>query len=55
MKEVVRDADTEWGRVTGERYYFEKDGSPPAPDDYYTVESVRGALSELIEQLNAVL
>ena len=53
LKELVREADTEWGRVLGERPYFEKEGSPPHPDDCYTVESVRSALSELIKQLAA--
>jgi hypothetical protein len=51
LTELVREADTEWGRVLGERPYFEKGGSPPHPDDPYTVASVRRALSELIEQL----
>jgi hypothetical protein len=51
LKELVRAADTEWGRVLMERPYFEKEGSSPHPDDPYTVESVRSALSGLIEQL----
>jgi len=45
LEELVRDADIEWGRVMGERPYFEKEGSPRHPDDPYTVESVRNALS----------
>ena len=53
LTEVVRDADVEWGRVMGERPYFEKEGSPCRPEDPYTVESVRNALSGLIEQLAA--
>ena len=53
LTEVVRDADVEWGRVMGERPYFEKEGSPCRPEDPYTVESVRHALSGLIEQLAA--
>lgn len=53
LKELVRDADVEWGRVMQERPYFEKEGSPPHPDDPYTVESVRKALSELVRQLAA--
>jgi hypothetical protein len=44
LKELVRDADVEWGRVMGERPYFQKEGSPPDADDPYTVESVRNAL-----------
>src|SRR4051812_40079242 len=51
LGEVVRDADIEWGRVMGERPYFEKEGSPRDPDDPYTVESVRLALSGLLDQL----
>jgi hypothetical protein len=51
LGELVRDADIEWGRVMGERPHFEKEGSPRHPDDPYTVESVRLALSGLLEQL----
>ena len=51
LEELVRDADVEWGRVMGERPYFEKEGSPHHPDDPYTVESVRNALSGLLKQL----
>jgi len=51
LQELVRDADIEWGRVMGERPYFEKEGSPRNPDDPYTVESVRNALSGLLKQL----
>ena len=51
LEELVRDADVEWGRAMGERPYFEKEGSPHNPNDPYTVESVRDALSELLEQL----
>jgi hypothetical protein len=53
LEGLVRDADIEWGRAMGERPYFEKVGSPHHPDDPYTVESVRGALSGLLEQLAA--
>ena len=51
LKELVREADVEWGRVFGERPYFEKAGGPPHPDDPYTTESVRACLSRLIEKL----
>jgi hypothetical protein len=51
LRELVREADTEWGRVMGERPYFEKEGSPRNPDDPYTIESVRNALSNLLKQL----
>jgi hypothetical protein len=53
LEELVRESDMEWGRVMGERPYFEKEGSPRHPDDPYTVESVRNALSGLLEQLAA--
>ena len=54
LEELVRDADIEWGRVIGERPYFEKEGSPRTPDDPYTVEFVRSALSGLLKQLAVV-
>jgi hypothetical protein len=53
LNELVRQADVEWGRVHGERPYFEKEGSPPHPDDPYTFESVCKTLAGLIEQLGA--
>ena len=53
LKELVREADVEWGRVQGERPHFEREGSPPDPDDPYTFESVRKTLAGLIEQLRA--
>lgn len=52
LKEVVRNADVEWGRLMDERPYFEREGSPRHPADPYTIESVRTALSGLIEQLS---
>jgi hypothetical protein len=51
LEELTRDADIEWGRVMGERPHFEREGSPRHPDDPYTVESVRNALSRLLQQL----
>jgi hypothetical protein len=53
LEELVRDADVEWGRAMGERPYFEKADAPHHPDDPYTVESVRNALSGLLSQLAA--
>ena len=53
LKELVRQADVEWGRVFGERPHFEQEGRPPDPDDPYTAESVRTALSQLLGKLNA--
>jgi hypothetical protein len=51
LGELVRDTDIEWGRIMGERPYFEKAGSTHNPDDPYTAASVRSALSDLLEQL----
>jgi hypothetical protein len=51
LKELVRDCDVEWSRVMGERPFIEKEGSPHHPDDPYTVESVRNALSDILKQL----
>ncbi len=51
LKDVVRDADVEWGRVMGERPHLEKEGAPSHPDDPYTVESVRSTLSGVLTQL----
>jgi hypothetical protein len=53
LKELVRNADCEWGRIMEERPFFEKEGAPPHPEDPYTIESVRRSLSELLQQLAA--
>jgi hypothetical protein len=55
LQEIVRAADTEWGRMMGERPYFNKPGSPSHPDDPYTIESVRRNLADLLNQLSAEL
>ena len=51
LRELVRAADAEWGRVVGELPFFEKEGCPAHPDDPYTLDSVRKTLSGLLEQL----
>lgn len=51
LKELVRQADVEWGQVFGERPHFEREGVPPDPDDPYTFASVRAALTQLLDQL----
>ena len=48
IKELVRQADVEWGRRLGERPHFEKEGQPPHADDPYTLESVRAVLEGLL-------
>ena len=49
LEELVREADAEWGRVQGERPYFQSPGRAPHPDDPYTVDSVRASLVRLRE------
>jgi hypothetical protein len=51
LQELVRAVDTEWGRMMNERPHFDRPGSPSHPDDPYTVESVRCALSNLLKLL----
>jgi hypothetical protein len=53
LKELVRETDVEWGRAMDERPVFESEGSPSSPDDPYTLESVRKALTCVLEQLAA--
>src|SRR5262245_45436105 len=54
LQELVREADVEWGRAYDERPHFQQEGRPPDQDDPYTVESIRSALSQLVEKLAAV-
>jgi hypothetical protein len=51
LKELVREADVEWGQRMDERPYFEREGSPQHPNDPYTVESVREELARVVKQL----
>jgi hypothetical protein len=53
LHDLVREADVEWGRAYGERPRFERPGCPSDPDDPYTTESVRTALTRLIDKLAA--
>ena len=53
LKELVREADVEWGRRTDERPYFDRDGVPQHASDPYTIESVREVLAHIVEQLTA--
>ena len=52
LEELVREADVEWGRRMDERPHFNKEGSPPHPDDPYTNDSVRAALSAILTQIS---
>lgn len=53
LKEIVREADVEWGRVMDERPYFEREGMPPSADDPYTLGRVRSALEEALQKLSS--
>jgi hypothetical protein len=55
LKELVREADVEWGRVNQQRPYFEQEGHSPHPDDPYTAESVRTALSHVADELRRTM
>ena len=48
LREIVREADVEWGRAMDERPHFERDGASPHPDDPYTIEGVRKVLAEVV-------
>lgn len=48
LKDLVREADIEWGRTLGDRPQFEREGRPPDPADPYTLASVRSALTQLL-------
>ncbi len=54
LRRFVGQVDTEWGRIYAERPRFEFEGRPPRSDDPYTIESVRGQLTELLASLNGV-
>jgi hypothetical protein len=51
LKELVRQADVEWGRSMEERPYFEVEVSSPHSEDPYTVQDTRTTLSKLVDQL----
>jgi hypothetical protein len=51
LREIVCEADAEWGRVQGERPYFQDAGREPDPNDPYTIDSVRLSLLELRQSL----
>jgi hypothetical protein len=52
LQELVREADVEWGRRMDERPHFNREGSPPHPDDPYTNDSVRRALGEVLTKIS---
>jgi hypothetical protein len=53
LKELVREADVEWGQRMDERPYFQREGAPQHPADPYTAESVRGAVGEALNALRS--
>lgn len=55
LKDLTRRADCEWGRVYGERPYFEKQGAEPNDDDPYTAVSVRQSLTRLCDRLEEAI
>jgi hypothetical protein len=52
LEELVRESDVEWGRRMDERPHFNREGSPPHPDDPYTTDSVRKALGEVLTKIS---
>jgi hypothetical protein len=51
LREIVGEADVEWGRAMDERPHFEREGAAPHPDDPYTLEGVRQTLRDALERL----
>ena len=51
LKDIVSEADVEWGRAMDERPHFEREGAAPHPDDPYTLESVRRTLGDALGRL----
>jgi len=52
LRDIVGEADIEWGRMMDERPHFEREGTPPDPDDPYTIEGVRTALHDALRRLS---
>ena len=53
LREFVREADAEWAKNMGERPFFEKENSPPHPDDPYTLAGVTKVLEDALSRLGA--
>ena len=51
LEEFVRQVDVRWGELYQERPLFQRAGQAPDPEDEYTHESVRHALTLLLEKL----
>lgn len=50
LKEIVREADFEWGQKMDERPFFEIEGRSPDPGDPYTADSVRETLGRVVAE-----
>ena len=51
LKEIVREADVEWGRAMDERPHFDREGALPNPNDPYTPDNVRQSLEGVLKKL----
>lgn len=51
LVEFVREVDTEWGRLYGERPFFQRGDSPAHEDDPYPIASVQQKLADLLSKL----
>ncbi len=51
LRELVREADVEWGRAMDERPHFDREGVPSHPDAPHTLASVREALTDALQKL----
>ena len=51
LREVVREADAEWGRLMDERPHFESGSGAPHPEDPYTLAAVRETLRGALEEI----
>jgi len=47
VEDLVREVDREWGRRYQERPHFDRPGSPPHPDDPYTIAGVTAELRRI--------
>lgn len=52
LAEFVREADVEWGRAVDQLPYFDRPGADRNPDDPYTIDSVRTALTDIVRKLS---
>jgi hypothetical protein len=52
LKDLVRATDVEWGRMMGERPFFDKEDASSHPDDPYTIDSTRHSLLAILQQLS---